>query len=371
MRLWPHRREPGKRTWSGDKISVGVLGATDIVGQQLVALLDGHPWFEVRWLGTSERSEGRRYGELPWRLPGKVPDGAAHLELEKLRPVGAPHLLFSVLDAAAAGAVERDFALAGHYVVSSARNFRMDPLVPLLVPAVNAQHLGLVAAQRREKGWSGAIVTNPNGSTLFLAVVLRALCGFDVQRATVTGLEAVSDAGHPRVGSGDVVSQVTPSTERSGEDIEAETQKILGRLVGDSIEAHPVRVSAEGMRFPVLDSHMKTVSVELGSRVSREQIVEALREFSATPQAFPLPSAPVKPIVVHGEHDRPPPRLETERARGMVAHVGGLGTCSVLDYKFVIFEQNAIRGAAAAAVLNAELIVARSLAIRQMEPQAE
>jgi aspartate-semialdehyde dehydrogenase len=363
MRLWPNRREPGKWTGFGSKIGVGVLGATEIVGQQLVMFLDRHPWFELSWLGTNERSEGRRYGELPWSLPGKVPDGAAHLELGKLRPVGAPHMVISVLDAAAAGEVERDFAVAGHCVVGNARNFRMDPLVPLLVPVVNAQHLDLVAAQQRNKGWSGAIVTNPNGSTSFLAVVLGALRGFDVQSVTATTLEAASDAVHPRVRYGNAVSQVTPSIEKSGDDIEAETQKILGQLAGDGIEAHPVRIRAEGIRFPVLDGHMMTVSVELGVRTTREQIAEALREFSGTPQAFPLPSAPTKPIVVHGESDRPPMRFETERARGMVVHMGGLGKCSVRDYKFVVFGQKAVRGAAAAALLNAELIVSRSFAV--------
>lgn len=191
MSLWPRRRDQSEREKSGNKIDVGVLGAAGIVGQHLLVLLDRHPWFQLTWLGTSERSRGRRYGDLPWRLPGKVPDSAMGLRVESLRPVRAPHMVFSVLDAAAAGEVERDFAGAGHYVFSNARNFRMDPLVPLLVPAVNPHHLDLVATQQRKKGWSGAIVTNPHCRALFLAVVLEALRDFDVQRVIVSGPEAL------------------------------------------------------------------------------------------------------------------------------------------------------------------------------------
>ena len=361
MGLWPRRRDRLEKKQFDNRIRVGLLGATGIVGQQLVVLLDRHPWFQLTWLGTSERSSGRRYGDLPWRLPGKVPDSAAGLRVESLRPVGAPHMVFSVLDGVAAGEVERDFAVAGHYVVSNARDFRMDPLVPLLVPVVNAHHLDLLATQQRKKGWSGAIVTNPHCRALFLAVVLEALRDFDVQRVIVTPLEAPSGTGYPDVPSLDVISNVIPWMEREGDEIEAETQKVLGRLAGDAIEADPIRIS----HSPVLQNQMEMVSVELRERVSTERVAEAFREFSGARQAFPLPSAPAKPIAVHGERDRPQQHLDTESARGTVVHVGSLGECSVLDYKFVIFRHNTIRGAAGAALLNAELIVARSFSARQ------
>lgn len=344
---------------------MGLLGASDIAGQQLVVLLDRHPWFQLTWLGTSERSKGRRYLDLPWKLPGKVPDSAVGLRVESLRPVGAPHMVFSVLDGAAAREVERDFAVAGHYVVSNAQNFRMDPLVPLLVPVVNARHLDLVETQQRKKGWRGAIVTNPHCRASFLAVVLEALRDFDIQRVIVTPLEAQSDTGYPGVPSLDATSEVVPWTEREGDEIEAETQKVLGRLAGDAIEADPIRIS----HLPVLNNQMEMVSVELRARVSPERVAEALREFSGARQAFPLPSAPAKPIVVHGDRDRPqPPLADSESARGTVVHVGILGKCSVLDYKFAIFGHNTIRGAADAALLNAELIVARSFSVRQTKP---
>jgi aspartate-semialdehyde dehydrogenase len=368
MSLCPRRRDRSEREKFDNKIDVGVLGATGIVGQQLVVLLDRHPWFQLTWLGTSERSKGRRYGDLPWRLPGKVPDSAVGLRAESLRPVRAPRLVFSVLDAAVAGEVERDFAIAGHYVVSNARNFRMDPLVPLLVPVVNAHHLDLVATQQRKKGWSGAIVTNPRCRALFLAVVLEALRDFDVQRVIVTPLEASSDTVYPDVPSLDVISNVIPWMEREGDEIAAETQKALGRLAGDAIEADPMRISVERMHLPVFDNQMEMVSVELRERVSTQRVGEAFREFSGARQAFPLPSAPAKPIVVRGERDRPQPPLDTERARGTVVHVGSLGKCSVLNHKFVIFRHNTIRGAAGAALLNAELIVARSFSVRQTKP---
>jgi aspartate-semialdehyde dehydrogenase len=369
MSLWPRRREPLDRGARGTKIPVGVLGATGTVGQQLVALLEQHPWFELTWVAAGERSQGHRYGDLPWRLPGKMPSHVAERRVETLRPDGAPQVVFSALDAATAGEAERAFAIAGHYVISNARNLRMDPLVPLLIPEVNPQHLDLVGAQQKKKRWNGAIVTNPNCSAVFLAMVLGALRGFHVQRVVVNTLQALSGAGYPGVPSMDVLANVIAWIEGKEDKIEAETQKILGRLAGDSIEAHPVRISAQATRVPMLYGHTELVSVELGERVSREQVAEAFREFSGAPQALHLPSAPAKPIVVHEERDRPQPHLDAEGAGGMVVHVGRLRKCPVLDYKFVVLGHNTIRGAAGAALLNAELMVARSLfALGQMEP---
>jgi aspartate-semialdehyde dehydrogenase len=356
MSLWQRRRER-----VATKIEVGVLGATGMVGQQLIVLLEQHPWFQITWLAASERSQGHRYGDLPWRLPGKVPAGLADQRVELPRPRDAPQLVFSALDPAAAGEAEPAFAAAGHYVVSNARNFRMDPLVPLLIPEVNAQHLDLVLTQQQKKRWSGAIVTNPNCSAVFLAMVLGALREFHVKRVVVTTLQVLSGAGYPGVASADSAANVIPWIEGEEDKIETETQKILGRLVVDSIEPDPIQISAQASRVPVLHGHTEMVSLELAERVSSEQVGEAFREFSGAARALHLPSAPAKPILVHEERDRPQPRLDAETGRGMLVHVGRLRKCSALDHKFVVVGHNLVRGAAGAALLNAELIIARQL----------
>jgi len=361
MNVWRRERNPFVPEALTSKIEVGVLGAAEMVGQHLIALLENHPWFQVTWLAASERSEGHRYRELPWRLPGKVPKGVADRNVETLKPGAAPQLVFSALDASAAGDAERAFASAGHYVVSSARNHRMDPLVPLVIPEVNPEHVQLLHAQQRRKRWDGGIITNPNSSTIFLALALGALRDFEVKRVIVTTMQAISGAGYPGIASMDSVANVIPWIEGEEDKIEMETQKILGRLAGDSIEAHPMRISAHVSRVPVLHGHTEMVSVEFTERASVEQIAEAFREFSGAGQALRLPSAPAKPIVMHEEQNRPQPRLDAESAEGMAVHVGRLRKCRVLDWKFVLVGHNTIRGAAGAAILNAELIVARTL----------
>jgi aspartate-semialdehyde dehydrogenase len=361
MSLWRRERDPLVREAVGTKIEVGVLGATGTVGQQLIALLENHPWFQATWLAASERSAGHRYRELPWRLPGKVPNGVADRKVETLKPGGAPHMVFSALDAAVAGDAERAFAGAGHYVFSNARNHRMDSVVPLVIPEVNPEHVQLLDAQRRQKRWGGAIITNPNCSTIFLALALGALRDFEVRRVMVTTLQALSGAGYPGVASMDSVANVIPWIEGEEDKIETETQKILGRLAGNSIEAHPMRISAQVSRVPVLHGHTEMVSVEFAEKASIEQIAEAFREFSGAARALRLPSAPAKPIVVHEEQNRPQPRLDADGEHGMAVHVGRLRKCQVLDCKFVLVGHNTIRGAAGAAILNAELILARSL----------
>jgi aspartate-semialdehyde dehydrogenase len=270
-------------------------------------------------------------------------------------------MVFSALDPAAAGEAEPAFAAAGHYVVSNARNFRMDPLVPLLVPEVNAQHLDLVEIQQQKKRWSGAIVTSPDCSTVFLAVVLGALRQFQVKRVLVTTLQALSGTDYRGVASVDAAADVIPCVDGEEHNIETETQKILGRLVVDSIVPDPVQISAQAARVPVFHGHTEMVSLELDERVSSEQVREAFREFSSSAHALHLPSAPAKPILVHEERDRPKSHLDAESGRGMLVHVCRLRKCSVLGHKFVVLGHNLIRGAAGAAVLNAELIVARSL----------
>ena len=343
------------------KIEVGILGATGMVGQQFAALLAGHPWFELRWVAASERSAGKRYAELPWRLPAPLPDEFAGLTVENVKPGAGPKLVFSALDASAAGETEIEFARAGHMVVSNARNHRMDPLVPLLIPEVNADHLALIPLQQKKNGWRGAIVTNPNCSAVILALALAALRSFQLKRVLVTTLQALSGAGHPGVASLDATANVIPHIEGEEEKIEAETRKILGRLTKNAVELHPAAISATTTRVPVVNGHTESVSVELGRKSLREEILTAFERFSGEPQKLGLPSAPERPIVYLDAADRPQPRLDVELGGGMIVQVGRLRYCHVLDYKFIALGHNTIRGAAGAAILNAELLAAENL----------
>lgn len=339
-------------------IEVGVLGATGTVGQRLIQLLATHPWFRVTWVGASERSIGQRYGTLPWRLPTPLPAVAGELTVEAAVPGRAPRLVFSALDASVAGEIETAFAAAGHLVVSNARNHRLDPLVPLLIPEVNPDHLALLAAQRRARGWQGAIVTNPNCSTVVLAMVLAALRAFEPELVLVTTLQAASGAGYPGVPSLDLLANVIPFIDGEEEKIETETRKILGALEAGVVVPHPVRVSAQTTRVPVVDGHTETISLRLARPATAEALCHALATFAGRPQRYPLPSAPTQPIAYRPEPNRPQPRLDADAGGGMTISVGRLRPCPGLGWKLVALGHNTIRGAAGAALLNAELLVA-------------
>jgi aspartate-semialdehyde dehydrogenase len=344
------------------RIEVGVLGATGMVGQQFISQLAGHPWFELTWLAASERSEGKRYADAaPWRLEGPIPDGIADLAVEPATAGVGPRLVFSALDAGVAGELERAFAEAGHLVVSNARNHRMDPTVPLLVPEVNAEHLALLGTQARLRGGKGAIVTNPNCSTVVLTMALAPLRPFGLRSCLVSTMQAVSGAGYPGVASLDILGNVIPFISGEEEKMETETRKILGALAGDAIEPHPVRVSAHTNRVPVIDGHTETVSVALEKRPSLAELRAALEGYSGAPQRLGLPSAPERPILYFDQPNRPQPRFDAGRSRGMAVSVGRLRPCPVLDWKFVALGHNTVRGAAGAAVLNAELMQAEGL----------
>jgi aspartate-semialdehyde dehydrogenase len=346
----------------GKRIEVGVLGATGMVGQQFINQLAGHPWFEISWLAASERSEGKRYGDAaPWRLETPVPEGIADRAVEAATPGVGPRLVFSALDAGVAGELERAFADAGHLVVSNARNHRMDPTVPLLVPEVNAEHVALLRAQARLRGGGGAIVTNPNCSTVVLTMALAPLRPFGLRSCLVSTMQAVSGAGYPGVASLDILGNVIPFISGEEEKIETETRKILGSLIADSVEMHPVRVSAHANRVPVVDGHTETVSVALEKKASFADLREAFEGFTGAPQRLGLPSAPERPILYFDQPGRPQPRFDAGRGRGMTVSVGRLRPCPVLDWKFVTLGHNTVRGAAGAAVLNAELMQAEGL----------
>lgn len=340
-------------------LEVAVLGATGMVGQQFISRLARHPWFRVRWLAASERSEGKRYADAaPWRLAEPMPDDVAGMSVEACVPGRGPKVVFSALDARAADELEHAFAAAGHVVLSNARTHRMDPLVPLLVPEVNADHLCLIAAQRREKGWPGAIVTNPNCAAVPLAMALAPLRGFGVERLVVTTMQAVSGAGYPGVPSLDIIGNLIPYIGGGEEDkIERETVKILG----DATHPHPAVISAQVNRVPVIDGHSMTVSVLLRERPATDDVVAAMRAFRGRPQELGLPTAPDPPLLVMPEETRPQPRLDAGRGDGMTVCVGRVRACPVFSHKFVALGHNTIRGAAGASILNAELMRAEGL----------
>ncbi len=344
------------------KIEAGILGATGIVGQHLVRLLENHPWFELTWVAASDRSAGKSYGEAAsWRLAWPMPDKARGLRVNECTPGGAPKLVFSALDATSASTIEPAFAKCGHIVVSNASAFRMDPEVPLLVPEINPEHLA-VAGKQAARGWKGRIYTNPNCSAVTLTLALAPLeRAFGLKRVAVTTMQAVSGAGYPGVASMDALGNVIPYIKNEEEKLEEETQRILGHVVNGRIEPGSFPVSAHCNRVPVLDGHTQSVSIELVQPASLDELKKAWSSYRGVPQERKLPSAPDRPVIVMEEVDRPQPRLDVEREGGMTVFVGRARPCPVLQYKFTALGHNTIRGAGGAALLNAELIKSEGL----------
>jgi aspartate-semialdehyde dehydrogenase len=344
------------------KIEVGILGATGTVGQRFIQILEEHPWFEVKWLAASDRSAGKSYREATsWQLEGAPPAGVADLAVEEAVPGRGPRLIFSSMASNQAAEIERAFAAEGHVVVSNSGHYRMAEDVPLLVPEVNPGHLGLLAGQRRERGWSGAIVTNPNCAAVGLVMALAPLKTFGLMNALVTTFQAVSGAGYPGVPSLDILGNVIPYIGGEEEKVESEPQKILGDLVGDRIEPLPLAVSASCHRVPTVDGHMVAVSLEFERKPSRKELVEALAGFRGLPQERELPTAPRRPIHVLEAPDRPQTRKDVNLEGGMATAVGRIRECAVFHWKLVTLSHNVLRGAAGAAVLNAELMKSEGL----------
>jgi aspartate-semialdehyde dehydrogenase len=343
------------------KIDVGVLGATGMVGQQFIARLADHPWFNLKWLAASERSEGKTYtSAAAWRLSSPMPETCRTATVEACVPGRGPRVVFSALDAAAADTLEAEFAKAGHIVLSNARSFRMDPVVPLLIPEINADHLSVLDDQRRTKGWSGAIVTNPNCATIVLAMALAPLRQFGITRVLATTMQAVSGAGYPGVASLDILGNLIPFIGGGEEEkIETETLKILGDDGGRKPLA--AIVGAQVNRVAVVDGHTVAVSVELSKRPSVDAIAGAMRSFRGKPQELKLPTAPDPALIVMDEPNRPQPRLDVDRGNGMTVSIGRVRPCPVLTHRFVALGHNTIRGAAGASILNAELMKAQGL----------
>lgn len=359
MRDYVHGRPDVRRgTCMQKKIEVGVLGATGMVGQQFINQLRNHPWFELTYLGASERSAGKTYAEAAnWVQDTPPPDAIASKIVREAKPAAdAPKLMFSAMDNAVAGPIEQEFAKAGHFVVSNARNHRMWEDVPLLVPEINPDHLQLIEVQRKNHGFKGGIVTNPNCSTIALTMGLAPLKQFGLQKIFTTTLQAISGAGYPGLPAVDIVANVIPYIGSEEEKMQSETLKILGELAGGKIANHGAIVSAHCNRVQVIDGHTVCVSVELKEKPSLDELKAAFSGFQGVPQQKKLPTAPKHPIHLMTEENRPQPRRDALREGGMAVSVGRVRECPLLDYKFVCLGHNTIRGAAGAAVLNAELL---------------
>jgi len=343
-------------------IEVGILGATGMVGQQFIALLANHPWFKVSWLGASERSAGKAYRDAcAWRLPVPLLDDVAKMSVNAAVPSGAPKLVFSGLDSSVAGEIEGAFAKADHVIVSNTRNYRMDADVPLLIPEVNGDHLALLKTQAAARGWKGCIVTNPNCVVVVYAMALAPLRQFGLKASIITTLQAISGAGYPGVPSWDILGNVIPHIGGEEEKVETEPKKILGTFKNGEVEFHPVRISATTTRVPVQNGHSESISVGLEQKPTADAIIDAWTSFTSKPQELGLPTAPPRPIVYRREANRPQPLLDVNRDGGMTVTVGRLRECPLFDYKFMALGHNTIRGAAGAAILNAELMHSEGL----------
>jgi aspartate-semialdehyde dehydrogenase len=324
-------------------------------------MLEHHPWFEVAWLAASERSAGLSYGEAAkWRLKTAAPERIAAMKVAAADPAGAPRVIFAALDSAPAREIEPRFAQAGCAVISNSSAMRMDKDVPLVIPEVNADHVRLIEQQGSRKTTGGFVVTNPNCSAIGLVIALAPLQrAFGIEKVLCVTMQAVSGAGYPGVASLDILGNVIPYIAKEEEKMEEEARKLLGTLNGVSIRDADFSISAQCNRVAVEDGHTESVYVSLKKKASAEDIQSAWREFRAEPQKLKLPSAPDPVIQIDAAPDRPQPRFDLDRGGGMAVSVGRLRPCSVLDWKFTVLSHNTIRGAAGAALLNAELLKAQ------------
>lgn len=341
-----------------DKIPVGILGATGMVGQRFVELLANHPWFEIVSLTASDRSEGKPYGQaMKWLMNTPLPENLKKMIVSPTIPNLPCKLVFSSLDASVAGDIEASFAKEGYTVVTNARNHRMNESVPLLIPEVNREHLKLLETQDIFGG-KGKIVTNPNCSTIGLCLALKPLQdAFGIDAVQVVTMQAISGAGYPGVASFDILDNVIPYIQGEEQKMESEPLKILGSLKDQMIELSPIKISAQCNRVAVSDGHLMSVSLKLKKKAKKEEIIESFETFKTAVQDYGLPLAPLKPIHYLHEDHYPQPKVHRNVDKGMAITVGRLRECALMDYKFTILSHNTIRGAAGGAILNAELMV--------------
>ena len=359
-----------------NQLDIGILGATGMVGQRFIQLLENHPWFRITWLAASDRSSGKRYEDAAkWRLDTPCPERIAKMTLSPAEPQSlsgesVPRIIFAALDADIAREMEPRFAAAGCAVVSNSSAFRMHPNVPLVIPEVNADHLHLIEDQSWRKESGGYIVTNPNCSAIGLVLALKPIEErFGIEQIFVSTMQAVSGAGYPGVASMDILGNVVPYIKNEEEKMQEETLKLLGKLDGGHVTPLAARMSAHCNRVAVEDGHTESVSIKLGNKlgrpVTREEMLAAWAEFQPL-KGQDLPTAPAQPVEWIAGEDRPQPRLDKNRGGGMAASVGRLRPCGLLDWKFTVLSHNTIRGAAGAAIVNAELL----LSLGKLEPVA-
>ena len=366
--------ENSSRKTFDPKFRAGVLGATGIVGQRLVQLLAEHPWFELTEVAASERSSGKKYCEaVKWHLDAPIPAAAANLVVKGLEPALDCDFVFSALDSSVAGPAEEEFARAGYPVVSNSKNHRMSSDVPLLIPEVNAAHLDAIPVQQKNRGYgSGFIVTNPNCSTAGLVLVLKPLAdGFGLEKMFVVTMQAVSGAGYPGVASLDILGNVVPFISGEEEKMEEEPQKLLGRWDGSRFVEAGLGISAHCNRVPVENGHLECVSLSLKKIATLDEVREALRSFTVSDELAALPTAVKHPVVVLDEENRPQPRRDVHAGNGMAAVVGRVRDCPLLDVKLTLLSHNLLRGAAGAAMLNAELLASRGYFTHSRIPSAK
>jgi aspartate-semialdehyde dehydrogenase len=361
----------GVFTTMKSKLPIGILGATGMVGQRYIQLLENHPWFEITWLAASDRSSGKTYGEAAkWRLDTPLPERIARMTVSPAEPEGAPKVIFASVDAPIARELEPKFAAAGCAVISNSSAFRMAPNVPLVIPEVNSDHLHLIEEQPSRKESGGYIVTNPNCSTIGLVMALKPIEErFGIEQIFACTMQAVSGAGYPGVASMDILDNVVPYIGSEEEKMESETLKLLGKLDAHAVMPLSAGMTAHCNRVPVIDGHTECVSIKLGNKLGRkatqEDILAAWAEFRPL-DGMNLPFAPEQPVEWSALPDRPQPRLDRNRGNGMAVTVGRLRPCSLLDWKFVLLSHNTVRGAAGATILNAEMLASQG----KLEPVA-
>ena len=342
------------------RIPAGVLGATGIVGQRLVRALASHPWFALAAITASERKAGERYRDAcPWKLPTPIPEPAASM---RLRPTDASAMsdvgiVFSALPADAARSIEPQLAEAGLVVSSNASAFREAPDVPLIIPEVNADHLALLERQRQARGWSGALVTNPNCTVSGIATVLKPLAdAFGLRAVVSTSMQAISGAGYPGVAAIDILDNLVPWIPAEEEKIEAETRLLLGSIDSSGQSPGAFDVSAHANRVAVSHGHTVCLSIGFNRPAEPTEVARVLAAYRADPEVSELPSAPDRVIRVVEAPDRPQPRLDRDAEDGMAVTVGRIRPCNLFDIRLVLVVHNAARGAAGGSILNGELL---------------
>ncbi len=343
-----------------NKTKVAVLGATGSVGQKFIELLIDHPWFELHELAASERSAGKKYGDVVnWFMSSPLPENISKKTVLTCEPKLESKIVFSGLDSSVAGEIEEEFAKAGYIVISNARNHRFDTDVPLIIPEVNPDHLDLIHSQKFN---GGCIVTNPNCSTIGMVTALKPLHdAFGIDTVNVVTMQAISGGGYPGIPSLDILGNVVPFIGGEEDKLEREPLKLMGYFNTDHIDPADIKISAQCNRVPVIDGHTETIQINLKESAGKEDIIEVWKNFKSVPQELNLPSAPLKPVEYLTSPNHPQPRIHSNYGNGMTVTVGRLRECSIFDFKFVVLSHNTVRGAAGNTILIAELMKAKEL----------